>query len=255
MNLHIPEDATFWEAAAGIEIAQSIPGMSVSSVDKEVQELAILGGLELGTDTESIKLAVSQAYRKVDDADKPYIQILAEESGLAIKLGDFRFPTIEPSNTGGIIICPYGATRSLELPPNVWKNVARLARTYDDNIQMLGSKRFELSSLTEADYLGTLPVKQRLQALADAKLIIGVPNEYTWMATAWLKKMIILYPDSIPQRRWFHFAHEKFGRIHFQTHALQIPVVLGAVRKLIRLLNKLQDQDEVQPIMYDLVEK
>jgi hypothetical protein len=75
-----------------------------------------------------------------------------------------------------------------------------------------------------------------LRHLASAVLILGVPNEFTWMATAFYPKMIILYPDHIPQKRWFAMHHSQFGRLGFQAHAVQIPVMLTGLRTLIRML-------------------
>ena len=64
-------------------------------------------------------------------------------------------------------------------------------------------------------------------------MIVGVPNAWLWMATAWEKKLIYLYPDMMATVRWFHYSSLNYGRLIYPARGIQVSAVLAGLRQMI----------------------
>jgi hypothetical protein len=237
-----------WEVIASIQIFQALQrGWHVCfhSNNGDVSVLCgcagvpfLLGGGD-ATAGDCLNLAYSAAYRAVEvSLDKSYVEVLAAESGypgLVTREPQFlNMPVQEERND--IILCPWGLKTELDMPVSCWLAISKHLRSYGCKVCVMGQPGKRLDGYTEDEVLSELPILEKMQALASAKLVVGVPNEYTWMATAWERKIALLYSDSIPPRRWFPWAHDNWGRILFETHMISIPVLLAGLRELIKIL-------------------
>ncbi len=135
----------------------------------------------------------------------------------------------------GIVICPYTFHRDLELPIPTWEAIIRTLHSYGEPVYLLGEpgQRFTSAKFTENYVLSDLPILEKLEFLAKARLIVGVPNAWTWLATAWKKHLVYFYPERIPVRRWFWAQHDNYGRCVFDPKRVETPVVLAGLRMLI----------------------
>ena len=133
------------------------------------------------------------------------------------------------------MVCPFALKGDMDLPLPVWSAIIRHLLSYDIPVKLLASenRRMESCAFYEEDILSGLPLVAQLTELASARLIVGVPNEWMWAATAWQKKLIVLYPDTQPPKRWFWYAHDNFARLLYQMHQLAPPVMLAGLRQLI----------------------
>lgn len=196
----------------------------------------------LGMDT-TRWLATDKAHRQIATGNRPYQDVLATVSGLESKpIKPPRLPNagIEPSTTGGIVICLFEAYEAFKLPWTVKKAIIKHCTTYGVPVYLLGrpGQRADYSPFTEGSILSDRPLQEKLEALASARLVLGVPNEWTWLATAWDKKVIVLHPDDMPHERWFGFdvAPRTLARLLVTWSQLQIPVILAGLRRLIEIM-------------------
>lgn len=63
---------------------------------------------------------------------------------------------------------------------------------------------------------------------------MGVPNAWTWAATAWKKKQIVMYTDKVPVPKWMPYDYGECKIVVYDPNKLIIPVTLSALRHLIR---------------------
>lgn len=240
MNIGIPSDAEMWEVVAAIQVCQSrgIATLIESEATGDTDELYQLAGLLCAKPRNRIDLDFSKAYRAITSAKEPYPAVLARVSGLdPKKIGPPRFSGFTPSMDGGIIVCSHEVTGEFKLPWQVWKAIVRHLRSYGQTVRFLGlqGERMDYATFTEGQILSNLSLQERMQALASASLVVGIPNEWTWMATAWSKKILVMHPDDMPAERWFGFdvAPRTLGRLLYTHSQLQVPVILAGLRKLI----------------------
>lgn len=191
------------------------------------------------------KVEFGNALREVEKTAKPYCIVLAEQIGvykeIRTEAGPPRFPAagIAPSEGGPIVLCPFAFTGAFNIPQNVWKAVTRHLRSSGAPVTLMGEpqERMDIGNFTEGAILSRLSLYEKMQVLASAKVVVGVPNAWTWMASAWSKKVIIFYPDGIPVERWYGFYNERsLGRVLYQPSAIQIPLMLAGLRKLFLLM-------------------
>lgn len=239
MLVSIPASLSLWEAVATVQVLQSLGTPVVVSGDTgDTERLFLDANLSLGT-FDGQSLAYSDAYRRVEETDRSYIEHLAKASDLEIpRFTPLKFPHVKPSEESSIIVAPYALKKDLDLPISVWQPIIHHLRTYDKPVKLMTKRgmRLEAASFTESEILSNELMSDKLAALASATLVVGTPNEWTWLATAWERKLVILYPEHVPPQRWFWQYHDNFGRIVFQTHMLQIPVILAGLRTLIATL-------------------
>lgn len=138
----------------------------------------------------------------------------------------------------GIVICPFACVPELQLSQPVWKPVVRTLETYGERLWLMGEEKQRMDGcrFTEADIASNLPLIDKMKVLASATLVIGSPNRWLWMSTVWERKIVVLYPEGEPQRKWFGFQSDNFGRILYQPDNLQVPALLACMRKLIGIL-------------------
>jgi ADP-heptose:LPS heptosyltransferase len=142
------------------------------------------------------------------------------------------------SGLGTILVCPFGIKKELDMPVAVWRAIVRHLRSYGHSVCVLGDRgqRLDVANFTESETLSEHTMMYKLTALSCATLVVGVPNAWTWAATAWATKSVILYPENVGAQKWYSFISDNFGRICYPAQQLQIPVVLAGLRKLIAQL-------------------
>lgn len=232
----IGEGTASWEAMAAIQVIQALR-MKVDVVCEApsvLRPLLACAGIPIGGAL-APEFPFAAAYREVDRSEKPYAEVLADVSGYPLL--DLSVPKFAETMKAqeSIVLCPTSIRSELGIPSVVWRSVAKMLRTYGYPVILIGDdgERMDDAMFTEYENLSSNPIEEKLAALASAVLVVGIPNAWTWASTAWAKKLVYLYPDGMPSRRWFSFSHENFGRILFDRHQLAIPIVLAGVRKLI----------------------
>jgi ADP-heptose:LPS heptosyltransferase len=231
-----------WEAVATVSVIQALGMKCVGHplASNDIVELLSTAGIRSEMAYKSAEhpsLNYGKAYRNVDSSDKSYHEALAEASGFA-NLKQYRpvFVDIPSAEGSDIVVCPFSFRQELNLPVPVWALIIQHLQTYGCDVHLMGDshQRMDAVGLPESAIICRLPMKEKLARLAAAKLILGVPNGYTWAATAWEKKMVYLYPDSVPQIRWWPFSDQTFRRIEYESHSLSPMLLLANVRKFIR---------------------
>ena len=245
MILAIPQQLETWEAVATVSIAKAIGAKIVFHplANPEVGMLMWLASVPLAEEvydsTKHPSLNYLGAYRQIENSKLSYAEILAVASGLKdVALLVPTFSKISQSDDSDIVVCPFGLKLDLDLPSNCWRSIVQMLRTYSENIFLLGERgqRLDAVGFPEAHILSDLTIEEKLETLAKAKLIIGVPNAWTWAVTGWTKKLIYFYPDKQLAARWFPWPGDTFFRIWIDTNNIQIPPMLAGLRKAISLL-------------------
>jgi hypothetical protein len=248
MTIDFPDNMELWETVAAIQVMQSL-GIGgrfprFDGVVSDVVRLLVMAGVcKKEQMMPAMPLQTAEAYRAVNASTESYQAVLARRSGLdcrRMKAPQFPNAGIAPSLSGGIVICPFEINDAFKFPWQVWRAVIRHARTYGLPVTLLGrpGQRMDYATFTEGSILSELPMIDKMRALADSRLVLGIPNEWTWMATAWKKKVLVFYPDDLPVDRWFGFdvAPYTLGRVLYTRSQLQIPVMLAGARRTIELL-------------------
>jgi hypothetical protein len=247
VNIGILPDVEMWEVVAAIQVCQSqgvselVGGLTLDESLSWLVGAAGLRSVAVLQHDAATWLATAKAYREIGSAKEPYPAVLARVSGLEPKkIGPPRFSGFTPSMDGGIIVCSHEVTSEFKLPWQVWKAIVRHLRSYGQTVRFLGrpGERMDYATFTEGNILSNLTLQERMQALASASLVVGVPNEWTWIASAWSKKILVMHPDDVPVERWFGFdvAPQTLGRLLYTSSQMQIPVVLAGLRKLISVM-------------------
>jgi ADP-heptose:LPS heptosyltransferase len=168
---------------------------------------------------------------------------LAAASGIGgVNLRPVEFTNIKASEGGGVIVCPFPLHSTLQLPITIWQPVIRHLRSYGMRVRIMGEAgdRMDACSFTEAETLSNLSVRKKLEAIASADLVVGVPCAWMWTTTSWDKKMLVFYPDGIPMERWFpkveHSAGSNQRWMLYQAWNLQVPIMLSGMKQLLGTL-------------------
>jgi ADP-heptose:LPS heptosyltransferase len=242
VNIGIPSDAEMWEVVAAIQVCQSQGILTIENdAIGDAAELYQMAGLLSAKPRNRIDLDFSKAYRAIATVKETYQAMLARASGLESKpISVPQFSGFTPSMNGGIIVCSHEVTGEFKLPWQVWRAIVRHLRSYGQTVRFLGrpGERMDYATFTEGQILSNLSLQERMQVLASAGLVVGVPNEWTWISTAWKKKVLVMQPDDVPQERWFGFdvAPQTLGRLLYTRSQLQVPVILAGLRKLISVM-------------------
>lgn len=139
-------------------------------------------------------------------------------------------------DSGYILLTPIACDPALALPYQVWRYLSVwLLRGYNVPLYLLGpaGTRADYASMAENDNKSELSDEEKQELIAHATLVVGVPNEYQWMAAKLGKHIITLYPEDIEPRQFFPFQSDKFSRCVFVRNNLQVATVLAGVRTLI----------------------
>jgi hypothetical protein len=260
----IPESLSLWETVATLCLARNQIGVPVSLHSYTLQHSNLIDATEgvIRTAASGTLLAYKDAALAIEantkalGAQLSYPEMLAMCSDVKLpmrvedldivqrRLGimpeasavlDLKFQFPEPSgDSRGIVLCPYTFRPELQLPIPTWQAVVRMLRTFDQPVYVLGNsgQRFDDGMFTENDILSEASVLEKLALLESSALIVGVPNEWLWMATAWEKKTIYFYPDSIPARRWFWHKSDNCGRCEFTPGKIETALILTGLRML-----------------------
>lgn len=244
------DKVTTWEAFAVAHLLQSqlgsereigICGAGVE--DEETNGILRASGLTCLVPRDKPALfhpiQIDAAFRRIDQSSKEsYPEVLMVTSNLPPmtpfpSLSYMRHPVV--ASEGGIVVCPFGIRREMDLPSSVWRTVVRHLRTYDRRVFMMGDRgaRQDECQYTESEILSDAPVAEKYGALHAADLIVGSPNAWTWAGSAWRKKMVVFYPDNLPPKRWLPYVYDEMGVVQFGAYQLQIPIVLAGLRKMI----------------------
>jgi hypothetical protein len=235
-----------WEAVAVAAVAQAA-GVGVDWGDQEDSVVRFLK--ELAPEpTQGERIApwgiLDRLYRAIDESkvDEPYPVALARELKVIPRTSSYRIKFSQefdnPVEKNAIILAPFGVKAGLELPMIVWRHIARYVRSYGCPVYLLGDRtsRLDIGTFTEGDHLGRQPFPVIMSTIAHSLLVVGVANEWTWLTASLDKRQAILYPDNLPQLRWFWYPSKKIGRIIFTASQVQTPVVLTGLRKFMAML-------------------
>jgi hypothetical protein len=137
-----------------------------------------------------------------------------------------------------IIICPFAQVPELVLPDRIWCPIVQMLRGYGLPVCLLGhcGQWMDACGFAENEILSELPMEQKLAALENATLVVGIPNTWTLACTQWEKKIIYLYPDDQDPHKWWDQASPNYGRLLYTTGGIQVSILLAGVRELIKVL-------------------
>jgi len=259
---------SLWETVATIQIAQALSEKHFYCDELDQYQLLLSANLNRVGAGEGLVLNYDRAYRTVEDTQDlivacscggalqcqkcfatgqviqrgpSYVDVLAACSGLSAEFESPKFMDLRNngwSGQDGIVVCPFAVKPGLELPVAAWRAIVRHLRTYGYPVYLMGDRGQwqDDCAYLEKEILSEQPIVIKLSYLANAKLIVGVPNEWTWAAAGFNTKMVYFYPERMPTRRWFSFASANFGRIVYDPDQLQIAVLLSGLRQLIAQL-------------------
>ena len=235
----VPSNLTSWELMATLAVAQAEGAKQAECYGAADFAVMEAGGLWVRRTDDgcSSTLDYYAAYRQIDQEQAPYVSVLAKVSGFSRTV----LPRFSPGVIGaqaprGIVLAPFGIKPELDLPKQVWFAVENLLRTYGVPVFLVGDhgQRLEPSAFTESEILSNLGMVEKLEAVASAQLVVGVPNAWTWAAASFDRKLIYAYPETLPAKRWFHYTSDSFGRILFHPNQIRLPLLLDSIRELIK---------------------
>lgn len=236
--LNLPS-ATLWEATAILQLIQALGTTPNIKITGEGGGLFSLPGVLSEENHQDLELPIDRVYRDIDNSDLPYVELLRQMSGWPIEK-EIVPPKLsgEATTGGGIVICPFGPKKELDLTWAAWRSIVRLMRSYRVPIWLLGAQGqwMDQVAFTESEILSEEPIARKIEVVASADVLIGVPCEWMWIAAGFVKSLIVLYPEQVPNKRWFHYSHDKFGRIIFSSHAVDIPRIMAGLAKLVAIV-------------------
>lgn len=243
--LGIKPDLELWEAVAVVQMMQAAGLRTIAGgnrIEMQQDQVCVFeeAGMQWVDAPVERKVEFDAAYREIDKAKESYPAVLARVSSISL-LRRILSPIFRTSPTQErvtiIVVSPFECREEFKLPWQVWKAIIKHLQSYGVKVVLMGraGQRAEYAMLTEGAVVSSLSMHEKMDLLASAVMVFGVPNEWTWMATAWKRKVAILYPDDLPLERWFGFdtAPDTLGRVLYTRSQLQIPVILAGVRRLI----------------------
>ena len=241
MNIEIPVSTSLWEAVATIQILQARGNGDRVRATGDVEKLLSCAGIHVtpsrGEEFQTFRYA--EAYRAIDTSQEPYCGVLATVNDLiGLKISAPDFPGVTASNSGGIVICPFAPKPEVALPAIVWRAIIRYLRGFGKPMHLIGNggQWQDECGYSEDEILSERSVPEKLAMIAGAELIVGLPNEWMWAATAWQKRLVYFYPNDVPPMRWWHWAGERYGRAVYRADQLQVPVILHQLKGLIEAI-------------------
>ena len=247
-GITVPSDLSSWEAVATAALAQAIGATQVDAslgANRGCGVIDLLAAAGLRYSQTNLRVSTfnyDAAFRLVDQDPRAYVSTLALASGI-LYTSKLQLALAEPPKLGhfpgrqkGIVLAPYGIRQELDLPRQVWFAVETLLRSYGVPVYLVGDpgQRMDNAAFAEHEILSDLGMQSKIDYIAEAALVVGVPNAWTWMAASFDRKLAYLYPETLPPRRWFHYQSNNFGRILFHPNKIQLPVALAGLRELIR---------------------
>lgn len=229
--------STLWEATAVLQLVQALGETPTISTEGDASELLSLPDVLPVQALASWNLDIDKAYRDVDVTVLPYVELLKSQWPIVNQILPPRLPG-QVSMGGGIVVSPFGPKKELDIPWAAWRAIVRLLRTYHVPVWLLGARGqwMDQVAFTESEILSELPLAKKVEVVAAADLMVGVPNEWSWIAAGFTKSMVLLYPEQVPNKRWFHYSHDKFGRIIYSSSAIDIPRMLAGLAKLVTIV-------------------
>jgi hypothetical protein len=237
--------AEIWEAIAAIQIMQATDSkVGVYCTDPTLSYLYHLAGFRLCmTDSiASVAFRLDEAYRSIDGAmshDVTYQAWLARVSGVKLvkPIAPVKLPRMaRVEDQEHIAFCPFALAKLQPIPMNAWKAVLRFLRTFGLPVYLIGDpgQRADGLNFTEGCMMSDALVYEKLRILASAKLVVGMPNAWTWLTASWNRSLAIYYPNDVPSMRWYGFYNSlQHGRIEYVSHQVQIPLLLTGLRQLL----------------------
>lgn len=238
-----------WEVIAALQVMQAVGGRVISAhLPDPFPLLAHFAGLRLTGQAPEYTFKFDNARRTLAKCphDASFQLWLGRESGLKLSLDAIKplllprfFPSLD--STDDIILCPFSAIPFMQpIPVAVWKSIAMFLRTFGVPVRLMGDpgERVEGLNFTEGNILSDLPLEEKLGILATAKMVVGMPNAWTWLASTFHRPICVYYPDTEPMLRWFGFYNSPLhGRVSYSPTMVQIPVMLMGLRTMSGRLN------------------
>ena len=238
MLIAIPARTKSWEVAATLQLISG--GDQVTTDSPAIAEMVsgILGFATVNPDRDTVMFDYDGAYRRVDETEQSYVEVLSSGRVPVAPLPDLsERATGSVGPNSGILMAPFAVKTGLDLPVFVWRSIVTHLRTYG-RVSLMSDpgEWMDACAFHENEIFSEDSMRDKLRALASADLVVGVPNAWMWLAAAWRKKLIVLYPQDVPPRRWYWYQDDNFARVVFDPRQLQIPVILAGLRSMIEVL-------------------
>jgi len=237
----LPARTKLYDVVVAIQIAQAT-GEKVAAADPDSTALLECAGVDASVRGvgDPKTLSFGRAFVLASKDSVPYPAVVAAESGfsgITLDKPKFNVPVRE-GLPRAISMCPFPIVAGLSFEDNrPWAFVHQHLKTYGQDVLLVGDHNEWLDNcpLPECDILSEAPMPLKLSYLAASTLVVGVPNAWTWVATALGVPVVLFYPDWMPIHRWFPFEENNLGRALF-SHPTEVPMVLAALRQLIAAL-------------------
>lgn len=236
MTFFIPDAVTVQQVMAVIAILQRGRDVVVTP-SKYMAELFYLAGIDCVSSTTQEDLRVLDLQVSVE-AGVSYPEALAFKNKIPLTLvrdvrtatgiamgmrraieyvQQIEFPNLitKPPEASGIVLCPFAEEAEVSLSAKVWVAVSRMLRSYGLPVYLVGhpGERYDLGAFPENAIFSEHSIADKLALLRAAKLVVGVPNAWTWAATSGAAAIVTMYPENVPSRWWFPWAEDRYGRI------------------------------------------
>lgn len=243
------DEPEMWEAVAALQVMQAIGGHSISAhkLPEPLPLLFHMAGMRLTGEepTQIIKFDAARRTLAKCPHDAPFPMWLGTESGFKLtssQIKPVQLPRChaEWGTSEDIILCPHPVSTILTITQPVWRAIALFLRSFNARVRFMGDigQRIEGLNFTEGNILSDLPLAEKISILAQAKLVVGMPNAWTWLAATFNRSVLVYYPDTEPMLRWFGFYNTpKHGRVSYSPSHVQIPVMLMGLRTMTNRLN------------------
>lgn len=235
----VPARTKLHDVVATIQIAQAAK-VRVAAADIDALTLLALAGVSGGQHPEDnpVVLPYTKAFVKASRSAEPYCCILATEAGYnTIQLDDPKLvvQSIAPKK---IIMAPFPIASGLGFEDTrPWAFVHNHLKTYEPDVLLLSEHNewMDNCAIPECDILSEVPIETKLEYLAAARIVVGVPNAWTWIAAGLGVPTVVCYPDRVPVQRWFPFTGKHIAQALIE-YPTRIPTLLAGLRQLIAAL-------------------
>jgi hypothetical protein len=227
--LCLSDDLQTWEVMVAIQFLQASkdPGMVMMRSDCRYRGLCGSAGLFI-SDTEA---PVERDFTVEDGA-------ISVRGGATSAIAFMKPPVfgIPATHKGPIVLCPEACVPELALPESVWRAFTLHLRTYGPQLRVIveQGRRMDYAAVSEHELVAEASPEEKLDLVAGASLVVGVPNAWTWAACGWYNKALVaFYPDDVPVSLWFPYSGTRQAKGLFASGRVKLPVVLAGLRQLI----------------------
>ena len=131
-----------------------------------------------------------------------------------------------------VVFAPFGFNEETTIASPLWIDLILLARSYNLRVVLLGdtAERIDTAGFAENDIFSDDPIETKLNILAGASVVIGVPNAWLWLAAGMNKNLVYLYDVNWPVKKWFWHQALNFGRLMVDKTAIRPTIQLAQMK-------------------------